>query len=364
MAGVLPQKTGSKAGNILVVDDMEVVLHMVVLLLSKFGYTVYSAGNVQDGLRILREQAIDLVVSDVMMPERDGIDFLKEVRRHTLHVPVVLMTGSAHLEMAMEAIKYDAFDLITKPLDGPYFRKIVEKALEYRRLMLVERNYQGELERTVAQQTMQLKEVLLELDKFHNHAKSIAEERSQFLTTLTHELRTPMNGIVCPLSMLKESPLAEDDRELVEIAASSADRMVRLVNQLLSFAESQNTRSASDKKPFDLGELSASLAKAYKPAFQAKGIALSFSVAENQACRVVGDRELTCKIVDVLLGNALEFTESGSTSLIFSATMDARLSPTLHIQVSDTGIGIPCAELETVFEPFFQVDGGLTRKHG
>ena len=358
------QQSEGRPGAILVVDDMEMVLSMVGLLLRKFGYTVHLAGSAKDGLRVLETEVVDLILTDVMMPECDGITLLKEIRQRTQDVPVVLMTGSAHLEMAMEAMKNGAFDLITKPLDGQYLRKIVEKALEHRRLLSVERNYYYELERTVAEQTMQLKEALLELDKFHQLAKSSSEERSQFLSTLTHELRTPMNGIVGPLSMLGESKLSGDDRELVEIASISAGRMTQLVDQLLSFAESRHNRNHADKSRFDLRQLTDSLAKAHRAAFAAKGIVLAFSVEPEVPENVLGDRELTGKIAEILLTNALKFTDRGLTSLSVCMARDADGQPTVSLRVTDTGIGIPPEKLERIFEPFFQVDGGLTRRQG
>jgi signal transduction histidine kinase len=364
MGTEISQRTEVKAGAILVVDDMDMVLRMVCILLEKLGYRTHSASNAQDGLRILEQEAIDLIVTDVMMPECDGIAFLKEVRQRTLDVPVVLMTGSAHLDMAMEAIKNGAFDLVTKPLDNSYFQKVVEKALEHRRLVSLERNYHSELERTVAQQTMQLKEALQELDKFHSHAKSTAQERSQFLSTLTHELRTPMNGIVAPLGMLKESQLSADDRELVEIASSSAARMLQLVNQLLSFADAHKNPAAPDKRGFDLRQLCASLEKSYCPLFSAKGVVLSFSVQAEVPATVAGNRDLTLKLADILLGNALKFTESGTASLWVGIKQGADQQPALQLRVSDSGIGIAEHDLEAVFDQFFQVDAGLTRRRG
>lgn len=360
---LFPTNSG-KTGTILVVDDMAAVLQMVGVLLGRMGYAVHLAGNARDALLLLEAHAIDLIVTDVMMPECDGIAFLKEVRQRTTEVPVVLMTGGAQLDMAMEAIKNGAFDLITKPLDAVYFRKVVEKALEHRRLSFMERNYQSELERTVAEQTVQLKEALLELDKFHRHAGSFAQERNDFLSTLTHELRTPMNGILCPLSMLAEAELGGEERELVEIASLSADRMLQLVEQLLSFAQSRKKRTPSDDSSFDLRELSNSLARVHAPLFGAKGIALTLCVDEALPGAMVGDRELIGKVAEILLSNALKFTETGMASLSLGIVQDVEQLPALHLQVADTGIGIPPEKLEKIFEPFFQVDGGLTRRRG
>ncbi len=364
MADAVVANTAGISGTVLVVDDMDMVLGIVRILLEKFGCRVATANSAKDGLLILEEQPIDLIVTDVMMPECDGIAFLREVRQRTTDVPVVLMTGSAHLAMAIEAIKNGAFDLITKPLDAEHFRNIVKKALEHRRLLLMERNYQSDLERTVSEQTLQLREALLELDKFHEYEKSTAQERSQFLTTLTHELRTPMNGIVAPLSMLRAAELSDDDRELVEIAAESAGRMTKLVDQLLSFAQSSKKRDSAKKECFDLRVLLSSLAKVHAPGFTAKGITLTVSVDEAVPAHVLGDWELTCKVAEIFLSNALKFTRSGTTALSISLIRDADAAPNLHLQVSDSGIGIVRDKLERVFDPFFQVDGGLTRREG
>ena len=359
-----PLAANDKSGVVLVVDDMEDVLFVVGILLERFGYRVLSAKSATDGLGILGKEPVDLVLTDVNMPECDGLAFLKEVRQCTQDVPVVLMTGGAHLDMAMEAIRNGAFDLITKPLDPQHLHTIVEKALRHRRLLTMERNYHSELERTVEQQTRQLREALLELDKFHNQAKSHAQKRGEFLSTLTHELRTPMNGIVCPLSMLAASPLSADDRELVEIATLSADNMMKLVDQLLSFADSCKKGSFSGRSDCNLRELLDRLANAHAGALAAKGVALTFSVADALPAKVACDCDLTYKVLDILVGNALKFTDAGAVSLSVDFVQGAGEPSVIRFRVSDTGIGIPAKMLESVFEPFFQVDGGLTRRHG
>ena len=353
-----------KSGVVHVVDDMEDVLFVVGMLVTTLGYRALTARSATEGLRILGREPVDVVITDVNMPECDGLAFLKEVRHLTQDVPVVLMTGGAHLDMAMEAIRNGAFDLITKPLEPKHLHTIVEKALRHRRLLTMERNYHSELERTVSQQTAQLREVLLELDRFHNLEQSRAEERSQFLSTLTHELRTPMNGIICPLSMLSSSELPDDDRELVEIAQVSAGNMLQLVDQLLSFADHDKRWSLASYETIDLRTLLAASTRASAALSESRGLAMTVSVDDAVPATVTGDRELTGKIIDILLGNAVKFTDAGSISLRVGIGTDHREMPVLRLQVRDTGIGIPAQLLERVFEPFFQVDGSLTRRHG
>ncbi len=105
------------ARRVLIIDDEPAVLRVLGLLLERHGFAVASASNARDGLSLLGESGFDVILSDIIMPELSGLDFLKELRQHDLDVPVILMTAGATLDSALDAIEYGAQQYLLKPVE-------------------------------------------------------------------------------------------------------------------------------------------------------------------------------------------------------------------------------------------------------
>jgi EAL domain-containing protein (putative c-di-GMP-specific phosphodiesterase class I) len=105
------------ARRVLIIDDEPAVLRVLGLLLERHGFSVASASNAREGLALLAEKGFDVVLSDIIMPELSGLDFLRELRQHDLDVPVILMTAGATLDSALDAIEYGAQQYLLKPVE-------------------------------------------------------------------------------------------------------------------------------------------------------------------------------------------------------------------------------------------------------
>jgi EAL domain-containing protein (putative c-di-GMP-specific phosphodiesterase class I)/CheY-like chemotaxis protein len=105
------------ARRVLIIDDEPAVLRVIGLLLERNGFSVASASNAREGLSLLAEKGFDVVLSDIIMPELSGLDFLRELRQHDLDVPVILMTAGATLDSALDAIEYGASQYLLKPVE-------------------------------------------------------------------------------------------------------------------------------------------------------------------------------------------------------------------------------------------------------
>jgi EAL domain-containing protein (putative c-di-GMP-specific phosphodiesterase class I) len=128
---------GNSKASVLVVDDDPDVLRGVVRLLRSQGYSVTSANNGADAARSLHGRSFDVIVSDIKMPGMDGIQLLREVREHDLHVPVVLVTGEPAVSTAVQALEYGAFHYLTKPVDSEALMRSVAKAVSMHRMARV-----------------------------------------------------------------------------------------------------------------------------------------------------------------------------------------------------------------------------------
>jgi putative two-component system response regulator len=167
--------------KILVVDDDPLVLESTCSLLDGHGFLASPCGQPFDALSKLREEKFDAVLSDIKMPCVSGIDLLGKIRALNAEMPVILFTAFAEFDLAVEAIKKGAFDLILKPYKPEYLVHAVKKAVEYKRLVGMEKSYKATLEATVHARTRELADALEMVKKLTNEVVrrliSVAEYR-------------------------------------------------------------------------------------------------------------------------------------------------------------------------------------------
>ena len=145
---------------ILVVDDDPSVLESTSRLLSGFGYLVFPYGNATDAVMKLQENNVRVVLTDVMMPEVTGLQFLEKIRAFNSEIPVIMMTAYAELDITIEAIRKGAFDFLMKPFKPEYLAHSVRKAIDHYRLKQLEKDYTSTLEKTVEDRTRELSDAL------------------------------------------------------------------------------------------------------------------------------------------------------------------------------------------------------------
>jgi putative two-component system response regulator len=151
----------NKGVNILVVDDDELVLDYISALLKKSGYLVRACISAEEALVTFREGRMDVVLTDIKMPDVSGVELLEKIHALNPEIPVILMTAYAELDFAIDAIKKGAFDFMTKPFKAEYLYHSVEKAVRYCRLLEVERDYKANLEETVGNRTKELEDAVV-----------------------------------------------------------------------------------------------------------------------------------------------------------------------------------------------------------
>jgi signal transduction histidine kinase len=348
---------------ILIVDDESDIRQMASLFFKKIGFRISCAENASEAWQILQHESIDTIITDVMMPGEDGIEFLAKIHDSWPDIPVILMTGYAQLQMAVNAIKNGAFDFIHKPFDFDYLRKVVERAVNYSKLQKIEKNYRSELERTVAMRTAELQKAMRELDAARSALLKSATDKSTFMSTVSHEMRTPMNGVIGSLELLKEVSLTGLAAEYLAMARQSADEMVALIDQMLTFVHSSGQLGLVRYAFVSLCQLLKNLVAEHEPSFKKKGLGLSLHISSDVPENIWTDSDQLMRLLTILVGNALKFTERGGVELHVSRLECEGKENVLLCAVKDSGIGIPEDMLERVFEPFVQCDGSYTRRY-
>jgi len=152
-----------ESSHILLVDDDVLTLEATAGLLEHAGYRVSAFDNANDAIAFMAENPVEAVLTDIKMPGVSGIELLERIRSRDQDLPVILMTAYAELDMAVEAIQKGTFGFLLKPYKAVQLFHSIKKAVDYRRLICMEKNYQKELEETVRRRTEELKEASREM---------------------------------------------------------------------------------------------------------------------------------------------------------------------------------------------------------
>ena len=154
--------------QILVVDDEEAIREVVSTMLESRGYNCTAVCNGRAAQEHVRKQVPDLVLSDMIMPEMDGIKLLEWLRNFDPEVPVIMVTAIHDISTALEAIRRGAYDYILKPFEKDQLYHGVGRALQHRRLVVENRNYQQNLQQQVDEKTAQLQSALVQLEQSYD----------------------------------------------------------------------------------------------------------------------------------------------------------------------------------------------------
>jgi putative two-component system response regulator len=168
---------GNEKASVLLVDDDPYILESVSLLLNEYGYLVLKCSSAKKAITELQRKKIDVIISDVKMPEGSGIELLEKTKNINPEIPVILFTAYAELDIAVNALKKGAFDFLTKPYKSGHLVHSVEKAVQYANLLQVNKNHKKILEETVRKRTQELSDAL-------TMVRNVSSEIMQRLTSV------------------------------------------------------------------------------------------------------------------------------------------------------------------------------------
>ena len=202
-----------------------------------------------------------------------------------------------------------------------------------------------------------------ELQRARDEAVAGVRAKEQFLSNMSHEIRTPMNGMLGALELLSNSGLDPHQSELIQVAVTSGEALLDVINEVLDFAKISANQLQLAKVPIDVNAIARSAMTVFSAAAQNKGIELRFDADPMLSEAHLGDAMRIRQVLMNLVGNAIKFTPKGAV-VVTTRRVATVPSESIEFAVSDTGAGIEKSQQEHVFEPFVQADSPALHHQG
>lgn len=315
--------------RLLVVDDEELLLDALCNSLRTHGYSTTSFTRGEDALQALREQPFDLLISDLMMPQLDGIALVKAALEIDPDLVGIIITAGGTIESAVEAMQSGAFDYIQKPVRLKVVLPVISRALGVRQLRLDKR----ELERQVVEHTTALEDANKELEAF--------------ASTVSHDLRAPLRAVKAFSGILAEeygAQLPADAQTLVSHIVDGAGEMEVLINDLLRLC--RLSRQPLSKAPVAVSRLVSDVLQELRRQEGERVI----DVKVQDLADIPGDARLLKQVFINLLSNAFKFTRFREPATVEIGCLTDEREAVYFVR--DNGAGFDMKQNERLFQPF------------
>lgn len=384
------QKTLNHQVTILVVDDSQTQRAMLEYLLKKQGYQLLSARNGREALDMVKKNQPQLIITDIVMPEMDGLTLCKAIKTdgELKHIPVILMTSLTGIEEIGHGLEVGADNFIYKPYDDQrllsHIKKIISNNVLHRpeqkqmgvQIILGGKKFRVNPERkqildllvTSIEDTVYINQILQDREAELNMAKEAAEksnsQKSKFLATMSHEIRTPMTSIISLLELLSLSNLDSDDHNTLMTIYESSKLLIRIIDDILDFSKIEAGKLTISLKESSIHKIIKKIHHLHSGAASKKGLGLT-SYCSPKICPAVDVDELRLQqILGNFISNAIKFTDQGTIDIRADLIEQTDDVLRLLFSVKDTGIGLSQKNQQKLFQPFTQVSNTNTRDFG
>lgn len=298
----------------------------------------------KDVLERIGDDRDTVIISDLMMPHMNGIELCKQVRKkcaknHNSSTYFILLSNIKDTENKTLGLESGADDYIEKP---------------FKQDELLARVKIG----------VRLLEAKAELREAWKKAQQHSIAKSEALSSMSHEIRNPMNAILGMSSLLLEMNLDDEPMELVQTIYNASEGLLHLLNDVLDISKVEAEKFELDRYEFDLEELVKNVIDISKQTATQKGTKVDYSLPVEELGLLMGDAKRLRQVLINLLSNAIKFTANGYVNVMVTLEKDDASCVKLKIGVADTGIGIPKEKQHKLFQAFSQAFASTQTHYG
>ena len=348
--------------NILIVDDQQSNVDLLEGFLEMEGYSnIKSLTDSRQFLPIFHSFAPDLILLDLAMPYFSGFDIMNQLKPlfdPNTFLPILVLSANISTEAKQKALAEGASDFLSKPFDLIEVGLRIKNLLYARSLQLQLQNQNQYLEVKVKERTLELENIAIDLLAAKNKEEASNLLKTSFLQTISHEIRTPINGILGFASLLTAPNLNEEEKnEYVKLMDASANRLINTITDYVDISLINSGNLEVNLKKVNLFQLLLELETKFKPICLDKGLEFNLLIPEATSEMVLEtDPELLRTVLSHTLDNAIKFTSQGN--IVLGIEID---QSEIKCFVSDSGIGINEDVQKHIFDSFVQLDGSNTR---
>jgi signal transduction histidine kinase len=334
----------SSGTNILVIDDEVAMLKTLSAGLEDMGYKVTTAVNGQEALALIKGQPFNIVIADIKLPDISGLEILETAKELNPETAVIIITGHASIETAVDAINEGAYAYILKPVAMEGLETIIKNALREQRLLLENRELVESLQLSNRR-----------LEESNRALEQVSQAKSGFMAKTSHELRTPLNSIIGFSEVLLTKIMPPIDQathdEFLNYIHISAKHLLHLIDSILDLSKVESGKIALEPSEFDLAMLLEDVRITVLPMLATAKQTLEIKLDEGISS-IFADEPKMRQILLNLISNAHKFSPRKGKIRVLCQLENSRL---LHCSVVDNGIGISLQDQQRIFEEFGQV---------
>lgn len=335
--------------KILIVDDRRENLVALEIVLKDLDVEFVRALSGNEALAQTLKHEFALAIIDVQMPDMDGFETVELIHNDPdiVYFPVIFVSAIYKEEQyIIKGIETGAVDFISKPIVPVVLQGKVRVFLdlfEQKKLLEISNS-----ELKIAKEKAEKKDLL----------------KSLFLATMSHEIRTPMNGIIGVSELLKQTPLNQDQIDLVNIMSISGNNLLMIINDILDISKIEAGQIKLEHNHFDLHNIASEIISLLNVKAKEQGNKLALNINKNVPQYVTGDAMRLKQVLINLTNNAIKFTKNGKVRINISYIGEHNNKHKIKFKIIDTGIGIPDSDKDKLFKLFSQVNQTTQREHG
>jgi len=360
---------GKKHSNIVLIIDDETANIIALTDILSPEYDVFAAKNGPDAIALAEKHSPDVILLDVLMPEMDGYEVISTLKNmeKTRDIPVIFITGLDNIDAEKKGLSLGAADYIPKPFSPDIVKLRVQiqiKLVNHIRTI----KERDEMERQL-NIIRDLEAGLIAAKEQAEHNREIAEHsnraKSEFLSRMSHEMRTPMNAIMGLLQLVKMHGVPDASKEYIDEIDENSAKLLELIDNVLDISGMEYGVFKLAHEPFRVISMFREELEIAKFNTSQRNQSFTSTLDPSIPPVLIGDFKHLKQVMGNLLANAVKFTpELGNISLNALLLQSDSKKATLQISVEDDGIGISEEHQKSLFTIFEQADGSSTRKHG